>query len=117
MRTNGWIGKALVTLFTAVAAGIVAALTDNQLSAAELINTAIIGISAIGVYFVPNLTGGSAKFAKAIVAGLAAVGTLAVNLIVDGVTISEWLQMVIAFCGAAGVIIPRAPQYGALKAA
>jgi FtsH-binding integral membrane protein len=88
-------------LATAVSAAVVALTTDGAFSDVELINIAIAAVGAVGVFYVPNAPNG--PVAKAVVAVLMAVLTLAVNLIVDGVTLSEWLQLVVAALGAIGV--------------
>lgn len=88
-------------LATAISAAIVALTGDGAFSDVELINIAIAAVGAIGVVYVPNAS--NARIAKAVVAALMAVLTLAVNLIADGVTLSEWLQLVVAGLGALGV--------------
>lgn len=90
---------------TAVSAAIVALTGDGAFSNVELINIAIATVGAIGVFYVPNASNG--PVAKAVVATLMAVLTLAVNLIADGVTLSEWLQLVVAALGALGVYAVR----------
>lgn len=96
------IAKTIVQILTAGASAAVVALTgDGGFSNVELINIAIAIVGAIGVYYVPNAANG--PLAKSVVAGLMAVLTLAVNLIADGVTLSEWLQLAIAAAGALGV--------------
>lgn len=86
---------------TGLSALIVALTGDGAFSDVELINVAIAVVGAVGVFYVPNAPHGAV--AKAVVATLMAVLTLAVNLIADGVTISEWLQLAMAALGALGV--------------
>lgn len=94
---------------TGIAAMLVALTGDGQFSDVELINVAIAVVGAVGILYVPNAPNG--PVAKAVVAVLMAVLTLAVNLIADGVTISEWLQLVMAALGAIGVYaIPNTPR-------
>lgn len=94
---------------TGIAALLVALTGDGQFSDVELINTAIAVVGAVGVLYVPNAP--NAPVAKAVVAVLMAVLTLAVNLIADGVTLSEWLQMAVAALGALGVYaVPNTPR-------
>lgn len=96
------IAKTIVQILAAgVSAAIVALTGDNAFSAVELINIAIALVGAVGVYYVPNAPSG--PVAKAVVATLMAVLTLAVELIAGGMTLSEWLQLAIAAVGALGV--------------
>jgi hypothetical protein len=94
---------------TGIAAALVALTGDGQFSDIELINVAIAVVGAVGVLYVPNAPNG--PVAKMVIAALMAVLTLAVNLIADGVTISEWLQLAMAALGAVGVYaIPNTPR-------
>jgi hypothetical protein len=94
---------------TGIAAVLVALTGDGQFSDVELINTAIAVVGAIGVLYVPNAPHGAV--AKMVVSALMAALTLAVNLIADGVTISEWLQLVMAALAALGVYaVPNSPR-------
>lgn len=86
---------------TGLSAMLVALTGDNAFDNVELINIAIAVVGAIGVLYVPNAPNG--PVAKAVVAVLMAVLTLAVNLISDGITVSEWLQLAVAALGALGV--------------
>lgn len=100
--------KSLTYIALAVAGVLVTALTDNVVTHAELINVAIIGVGAVGVYFIPNLPSGPARVAKTVVA-FAAAGLVALNsLWTGGVTTAEWLQIAIAaFAGVGVYIIPN----------
>lgn len=94
--------KSLAAVLTTILAGVIGALTgDNVISAIEWINVAILGVGALAVFAAPNVPG--ARITKAVLAVLSAVLVLLVNLIVDGVTISEWLQLGVAALGALGV--------------
>lgn len=86
---------------TGLSAMIVALTGDNAFSPVELVNVAFAVVGAVGVFYVPNAPNG--PVAKAVVATLMAVLTLATNLIADGVTLSEWLQLAVAALGALGV--------------
>lgn len=86
---------------TGLSALIVALTGDNAFDNVELINVAIAVVGAVGVLYVPNAPHG--PVAKAVVAVLMAVLTLAVNLISDGISVSEWLQLAVAGLGAVGV--------------
>jgi uncharacterized membrane protein (UPF0136 family) len=94
--------KALVAFLVTLLSGIVAALTgDNHVDSTEWINVAIAATGALAVFTAPNVPG--ARVTKFVLAALTAVLTLAVNLIADGVTVSEWLQLLVAAAGAVGV--------------
>lgn len=94
--------KALAAIVTTIISAAIVALTgDNAFSDVELINIALAGVGAVGVFYVPNAHNG--PVAKAVVATLTAVLTLAVQLIAGGFTLSEWLQLGVAAAGALGV--------------
>lgn len=86
---------------TVASAAIVALTGDGTFSDVELINIANAGVAAFGVLYVGDAT--TSPIAKTVVAALSAVLTLLVNLVADGVTLSEWLQLVVAALGALGV--------------
>lgn len=95
--------KALVMVLVTIVSAVVASLTgDNFVSNLEWINVAISGVGAAAVFAAPNVPG--ARFTKGILAVLTAVLTLLVNLIADGVSVSEWLQLLVAAAGSLGVI-------------
>ncbi|MGE3795969.1 MAG: hypothetical protein AB7I38_18865 [Dehalococcoidia bacterium] len=94
--------KMFAAILATIMSGTVAALTgDGVISTVEWINVAILGVGAASVFTAPNVPG--ARYTKAVIAVLSAALTLAVNLIVDGVTVSEWLQLGVAALGALGV--------------
>lgn len=94
--------KAFAAVVATGLSAIIAALTgDGTIGSTEWINVAIAAVGAASVFAAPNVPG--ANYTKAILAVLMAVLTLLVNLIVDGVTVSEWLQLVIAALAAVGV--------------
>lgn len=94
---------------TGLSAAIVALTGDGVFNDVELINIAIAVVGAVGVLYVPNAPNG--PVAKAVVAALMAVLTLAVNFIADGVALSEWLQLAVAALGALGVYgVPNYPR-------
>jgi hypothetical protein len=106
----GHYAKSIVYIALAAVTFLVTALTDNALSTEEIINLVIIVLGAIGVYAVPNFPEGVAKVAKTVIAFLTA-GTVALaSFLTGGVTISEWMQIIIAAFTAIGVyIIPNEP--------
>lgn len=93
------LGAAVVAT---ILSAIIAALTgDAVISDIEWINIGIAGVGALAVFSAPNVPG--APVVKTILAVLSAVLVLLVNLIADGVTISEWMQLGVAALGALGV--------------
>jgi hypothetical protein len=83
--------------------------TDHALSPVEWINFGIAVLAVISTYVIPNLDITIARYAKQIIAGLLAVLTLVPDLIGTGFTLSEWLQVLVVFLGAAGVIALPGP--------
>jgi hypothetical protein len=65
------------------------------------INVAIAAATATSVFTAPNVP--FANFTKTALATIIAMLTLAVNVVADGVTLSEWLQLVVGGTGAVGV--------------
>lgn len=95
-------GKSVAMVIATALSLIVAALTgDNHIDQIEWINCATGVATAAAVFAAPNVPG--ARFTKLILAVLGAVLTLMINLIADGITISEWLQLALAGMGAVGV--------------
>lgn len=102
--------KAGAAVVATVLAAVISALTgDGVISAVEWINVAIVGVGALAVFAAPNVPG--ARYTKAVLAVLSAVLVLLVNVIVGGVTVSEWLQLAMAALGALGVY--AVPNQGA----
>lgn len=98
--------KALAAvLASGLSAAIVALTGDQVFSNVELINVAIAVVGAAAVFAGPNVP--HSRYTKAVLAVLMAVLTLAVNLIADGVTVSEWLQLIVAGLSAVGVYAVR----------
>jgi hypothetical protein len=94
--------KALMAVVATVVSAVVAALTgDGFIGNVEWINIAIAGVAALAVFAAPNVPG--ARITKFVIAFLMAVLTLAVNLIADGITLSEWLQLLVVGLGSVGV--------------
>jgi 2-keto-3-deoxy-6-phosphogluconate aldolase len=100
------LGAAVVAT---ILSAIIAALTgDAVIGSTEWINIAIAGVGALAVFSAPNVPG--APVVKTILAVLSAVLVLLVNLIADGITISEWMQLGVAALGALGVfVVPNQP--------
>lgn len=94
--------KTLAAVLATVLSAVVAALTgDGAIDVGEWVNVAILAVGAASVFAAPNVPG--AAVTKAVLAVLTAVLTLAVNLIVGGLDLSEWLQLGVAALGALGV--------------
>jgi len=94
--------KALTAVLVTVISAVVAALVgDNNVSATEWVNVAIAGVGACAVFAAPNVPG--AAYTKAIIAVLTAVLTLLASYIVDGISTTELLQLLVAAAGAVGV--------------
>ena len=94
--------KALAGILGAALSAVAVALTgDNAFSTVELINIAIATATAAGVFYAPNAA--NAPAAKAVIAGLLAVLTLAVDLIAGGLSATEWIQLAVAAATAGGV--------------
>lgn len=102
--------KALMAVLATIVSAVIAALTgDNHIGDVEWINIAIAGAAALSVFAAPNVPG--ARITKFVLAFFMAVLTLAVNLIADGITLSEWLQLLVAGLGSVGVYaIPNRPS-------
>lgn len=106
------IKKTIAMTLGAIAALVVPLLTtDHALSPVEWINFGIAVLAAISTYVIPNLDITVARYAKQIVAGLLAVLTIVPDLIGSGFTLSEWLQVLVVFLGAAGVIALPGPVW------
>jgi hypothetical protein len=109
-------GQYAKTITTIIAAGLgilVAALSDDVVSAVEFVNIVIAIVTAVGVYLVPNLPEGPARYLKTIVAFAgAALATLALilgeSLGFGDVTSADWLTVLLAGLTVIGVyVIPN----------
>lgn len=100
--------KSLLYVLLAVAGVLVTAMADDIVTTAEIVNVGIIGLGAVGVYLVPNLPTGVAKYGKTAVAFLTAALVALTSFLTDGITTSEWLQIAIAaFAGIGVYIVPN----------
>lgn len=101
--------KSLLAVLVTGVYAIVAALTDNSISTVEWINVGIALAGAAAVFTAPNVPG--AKATKAVLAVITAVLAFFVTAVVDGVSTSEWLQVLIIAAGALGVYaVPNRPS-------
>jgi hypothetical protein len=103
--------KALVAIATAVVALLVTALTDDVVTLVEVLGVGVAGVTAVGVYLVPNLPAGVGRYAKAAVAVVGTGVQAAIPLVTDGtITSSGWLLILLAVLGALSVgIVPNQP--------
>ncbi|MGW4484347.1 hypothetical protein ACWEOE_10965 [Amycolatopsis sp. NPDC004368] len=110
------IGKAIAQLAATVLAAVVPLLIDGSLSNLEVLNLILLAASSALVAVVPNLSAGTAKYAKGIVAVVLAVGTLLTTFLTAGTAIGtgEIIQLVLAALGAVGVIGLPAKQFPAV---
>lgn len=106
--SKSW-GMVVATVLSAI----VPLLTNGGLTVANWINVALVGVGAISVAIVPNLSAGVGQYAKAAVAVASAVLTLLVSLLPGGLSTAEILQLVIAALGAVGVVALPGPQHPA----
>ena len=107
--------KAILAIIAAVLVVLVSALSDGHVSAIEATNSGIAGVTAVGVYLVPNLASGAGAYLKLVVAilgaVLAALLTILTNALGTGITPADLLTLVLAGIGAVGVgIIPNAAR-------
>lgn len=105
------IGKPIVTVFTAVVLAIIGFLDDHVISSMEWLLVIMTLLTAIPVYIYPNLSGGAAKYTKALTQFFTAVVGALILFWSGGVDLSEWLQVAVIGLGALGVVVPKAPQY------
>jgi len=108
-------GKFFSALAATLAAWLLAALTgDEHISALEAVNGLLLVLSAVGVVIVPNLTGTVGKYSKLVVYSLTAGATLLVTgggaLLDGGITITEWLQVMVAALAGVGVVGFNSPK-------
>jgi hypothetical protein len=101
--------KAIVAILAAVVALLVSALTDDVVTLVEVLGIFTAGVTAIGVYLVPNLPSGVGRFAKAAVAVVGTGIQAAIPLATEGaITNSGWLLILLAVLGAVSVgIVPN----------
>lgn len=95
--------KSLTVVFFMVVAAVAGAISDNVFDLNDGINVLHIGAAAVLVSLVPNLTGGWAKYTKAIAMGVVAALDAVVQYLVGGVSLAEWLQVVLAVAAVYGV--------------
>jgi hypothetical protein len=106
--------KSIAAIIAAALGILVTALSDDALSPAELTNVTIAIVTAIGVFLVPTLPAGPARYTKFAVALLGAALITLSSLLDGGVTTSEWLQVALSALAAVGVyVVPNTPMIDA----
>jgi hypothetical protein len=110
MHTTAEYGKYVVQAISGALFILAAAITDNTITDQEVVAIVIAGLTGVGVYLVPRLTGTVGRYSKGIVAFVGAA-VQAVALLVDaggtfgGISPSEWLYVLLAALAAVGVVI------------
>lgn len=103
-----WLGanwKWIIHALGSVAVLAVPLVTSGQpVDHRQLLNLGVLAAGTVGVYVYPNLEGSSAKYAKAVVAGLTAGLVALVNLTYWPPTTTEWVQVGVAAATALGVL-------------
>ena len=101
--------KAIVAILTAAVVAVIAALTDDIVTAVEVTQIAVAIVAAIGVYLIPNLPSGVGRYAKALVAmGGAGLQALTTVLMDGSFTTQGALVVLLAVLGSVSVgIIPN----------
>lgn len=90
--------QVLVTIATAIVAALVG---DDTINSVEWVNVAIVGVTAAGVFYAPNVKG--ANVTKFVLSALGAVLVVLASTITGGIGAVEVIQMLIAGAGAVGV--------------
>lgn len=103
--------KTWIAAIGAVVAAIVGGITDSSFSTVEIVNIVILGLTAVTVYIVPNLTGSVARHSKEILAFLLAGLVAFQTVMADGLGAAEWWQVLVAAFAAIGISIPKAPVH------
>lgn len=97
---NYW--KSFLAVVATVLAAVTAALTgDQNIDPTEWLNVVLLAAGAAAVFAAPNVPG--AKYTKLVLAVITAVVTGAASLILDGISTTDLLQLVLAGLGAVGV--------------
>lgn len=99
--------KSLVYVGLALLGFAITALADNVVTGEEALNFVIIGLGALVVYVVPNMPTGVAAYSKTIAAFIIAGIVMLISLLSGGVTLSEWLQVIVAAFAGIGTLVPN----------
>lgn len=100
----GAFTKAVVGFATAVVTVLVTAFADSRVDAVDLVNIGIAVLTAVGVYWVPNMSEGWRVYAKALVAFGGTALQAIIPFLIDGpLTTQQWMVVLLAALGALGV--------------
>jgi hypothetical protein len=95
-------GKSFVAVGAALVGAAGAALTgDSHINPGEWLNIVILTCGAAAVFAAPNVPG--ARYTKLVLAGITAAATAAASLVVDGISVTDAIQILAAVFGALGV--------------
>lgn len=109
--------KAILMIALTAVGFLVTAVADDVLTLEELLNLVVMVLGAVVVYLVPNLPTGVGAYAKTIAAFLTAAVVALLSFLTDGVTLTEWLQVLLAaFAGIGVFIVPNEPTPPILRA-
>lgn len=105
--------KALVALFAAVVAAVGPVLAVGPLDTMGWFNVLALGAGAVYVYISKNEPAGTWRAAKTFCSVVAALCVVLQSVWSGGITTSEWIQVIAAVAGAAGVFaLPNRGSFG-----
>ena len=100
--------KSIIYIALTAITFLVTAAADELLTLDEVLNLVVIVLGAVVVYLVPNLPAGVGAYAKTIAAFATAAVIALLSFLTDGVTLTEWLQVLLAaFAGVGVYIVPN----------
>jgi hypothetical protein len=104
-------GKFILQVLVVAVSSLIAALQNDRVDAAEWILVLLAVAQAVSVLGAGNLPAGVWRYTKVGAASLIAGLSLLVAFVSDGgvVTSSEWLQVLVAVLGAAGIPLLKGP--------
>lgn len=103
--------KFAVVLLASVLSALAPAIGDGALSAAEIVNVIIMTFAAVSVLGAGNLPEGVWKYTKGYVAAGSAIAVFVASAITDGMfTGAEGIQAVLAGLAAVGVVAVSGPK-------
>lgn len=95
-------GKSFVAVGAALVGAAGAALTgDGRIDTGEWLNIIILTCGAAAVFAAPNVPG--ARYTKLVLSVITAAATASVSLVVDGVSLTDAIQILTALLAALGV--------------
>lgn len=97
--------KALTQVLVTVLAGVYAQITDNVITQQEWIVVTGLGVGSFGVWLVPNLDAGIAKYAKGFVSFMTAGLPVLYVVIPGGLTTAETIEVILAGLAAIGFVV------------